>query len=879
MTVSDRDPSATPSESSGVDRQLHAQDSNRVYQAAGDQHFHERAAPAPAKVTDTLPRDTAAFIGRDRELHGLITTVTDAAASGEVIPIHAIDGMPGVGKTAFAIHVGHLLAGSFPDGQLFIDLHAHTARQGPVEPADALFALLSADGILPEQIPAGLDERAARWRARMAGKKVLLVMDNAAAHAQVESLVPGAAGCLVLITSRRRLPGLGVRHAAMTLSLGTLPPDDAAALFIRLTGRHRTAETAAVADLVRLCGYLPLAISLLAAKLRPEPGWRVADIVGDLVATHDRLAPMQAEDIEVKAAFDLSYHALPANRRRFFRRLGLHPGTDLDTYAAAAINGVNLSAAREHLTALYNDHLIDQPVRGRYWMHDLIGDYARMLLSEDAPADRAQAVNRVLDYYQHTAYLADRHLSSRVRKVSSVPEPPGAVPDIWSADRAMAWLATERANLLGCTTHAEGTEQHARLVGFAAGLATFLRRTGPWRQAVELHRAAAAAAGHLGDPAALADALHSLGIVLRRAGDYPNATRALMEAAALYQELDERLQAADVLNELSVAYRLIENFPFANDAVQLALAAHRDMGDRRGLAGALNNLAAIRWLTDDCAGANQALQEALQLYDQLDDRCGQAFTLFNLGVVRRMTGDYSRATRVLQEALALYEAIGDLLGQANVRHNLGVVQRMTEDYAGATQALEEALGLYLALGDRLGQANASKHLGIVRYLDGDLPGAAAALGEAMALYRELGDRLGEAGALYHLGILVWRLGADFPRSMELLREALDRYRTIGSRLGQAEVHNHTGVVLLEHGQPGQAAVEYRLALQFAREANSSIEEAHALEGGAHSALQMGDNGTAIEHLREALRIYQRVNASDAERIVAKLKELNRPLAS
>jgi tetratricopeptide (TPR) repeat protein/DNA-binding transcriptional ArsR family regulator len=876
--MSDHHPAGAASEAFGADRQLHAQDSDRVYQAAGDQHFYDRATPAPAKVTNTLPRDTAAFTGRDQELQTLITTVTAAAAAEDVIPIHAVDGMPGVGKTAFVIHVGHLLAERFPDGQLFIDLHAHTAGQGPVEPADALFALLSADGMLPAQIPAGLDERAACWRARMAGKKVLVIMDNAAGRAQVESLVPGAAGNLVLITSRRRLPGLGARHAAITLSLNTLPPDDAAALFIRLAGRDRTAETAAVTDLVRLCGHLPLAISLLAAKLRPEPLWRFADLVDDLVAAQDRLAPMRAEDIEVKAAFDLSYHALPAVRRRFFRRLGLHPGTDVDAYAAAAVNGVGLSEAREHLTALYNDHLVDQPVRGRYRMHDLIGEYARVLVAEDAPTDRTQAVTQVMDYYQHTANLAGRHLSQRRWDMESAPEPPDPVPDISTADQAMAWLSAERANLLACTTYAEATGQHARLVRLATALAAFLRRTGPWREAVILHRAAAAAACYLGDQAAQAQALHSLGIVLRRVGDYSEATQVLSDALICYNEIGDCLSSADALTELATLYRLIEDFPAAKRAITDALATYRDLGDRLGEAAALNNLAVVRWLTDDCPGADRALRRALGIYQGLEDRFGQANTLFGLGVVRRMSDDYSAARHFLEDALIRYRDLGDRLGQANVRHNLGVIERITDDYPGAIRSFQEASAIYHDLGDRLGQANASKHLGIALLLGGDLSRAGEALAEALTTYQALGDRLGQAGALCHLAT-VWRQSADLPSAARALQDATAIYEELGNLLGQAEVRNQRGALLLDVGDVDQAREHYELALRLARQAQRVLEEARAIEGIARCALEQQMLPDAVALLREALDVYRRIGVSDAYRVAAQLDDLNTPLAS
>ena len=286
------------------------------------------AAPgAFAAATRGLPRDIAAFTGRQAELAQLMGTLTAVAAGGGVVGIHAIDGMAGIGKTTFAVHAAHRLAGSFPDGQFFLPLHAHTAGQRPVDPADALASLLLTAGVPAAQIPPGLEARAARWRDHVAGKKILLVLDDAAGHEQVRPLLPGTAGSLVLVTSRRRLTAL---EDAAVISLDTLPPAEAAALLARLAARPGLrAGDPAVGEITRLCGYLPLAIGMLASQLRHHPAWTAADLAAGLAAARDRLALMRAENLSVAAAFGLSYHDLTAGQQRLFRRLGLHPGPQL----------------------------------------------------------------------------------------------------------------------------------------------------------------------------------------------------------------------------------------------------------------------------------------------------------------------------------------------------------------------------------------------------------------------------------------------------------------------------------------------------------------------------------------------------------------------
>ena len=349
----------------------------------------------PAVALRTLPRDTAAFTGRSRELDRLVAPVSGTTATAAVIGIHAVDGMAGIGKTAFAVHAAHRLAARFPDGQIFLRLHAHTAGQRPVDPAEALSTLLLTTGVAPQQIPPGLEARSAFWRGHLAGKKVLLVLDDAAGSDQVRPLLPGAAGCLVLVTSRRRLTAL---EEAAPVSLGTLPPGEAADLFIRLADRPGLQpEDAAVGEVTGLCGYLPLAIRLVAAGLRHHPAWTVPDLAAELAATRDRLAALQAEDVSVAAAFDLSYQDLTAGQQRLFRRLGLHPGADIDAYAAAALDDTDLQATRRRLGELYDHNLIGEPARGWYRLHDLLREYARARAAADTAAENQATAGRLLD--------------------------------------------------------------------------------------------------------------------------------------------------------------------------------------------------------------------------------------------------------------------------------------------------------------------------------------------------------------------------------------------------------------------------------------------------------------------------------------------------
>ena len=345
-----------------------------------------------AAAARTLPRDIASFTGRQQELAQLAEA---AAGAGGVVGIHAIGGMAGVGKTAFAVHAAHRLADRFPGGQIFLPLHGHTPGQQPAEPADALASLLLTAGVPAGQIPPGLEARMALWRDRLAGKQLLLVLDDAATSEQVRPLLPGTGGSLVLVTSRRHLSAL---EDATAVSLDTLPPGEAAALLVRLAGRAGLSPAdPAVNQITRLCGYLPLAIGMVARQLHHHPAWTAAGRAAELATAVDRLELMATENLSVAAAFNLSYEVLTGDQQRLFRRLGLHPGADIDGYAAAALDGTDLSAARRGLEALYDQYLLTEPAQGRYRLHDLIREHARALAGRlDLDRDRDHATARLL---------------------------------------------------------------------------------------------------------------------------------------------------------------------------------------------------------------------------------------------------------------------------------------------------------------------------------------------------------------------------------------------------------------------------------------------------------------------------------------------------
>jgi tetratricopeptide (TPR) repeat protein len=799
--------------------------------AAGALADHQRAAPAAAAATRGLPRDIAAFTGRRAELAQLMGTLAAVAAGGGVVGICAIDGMAGIGKTTFAVHAAHRLAGTFPDGQFFLPLHAHSPGQRPVEPADALGSLLLTAGLAPQQIPPGLQARAARWRGQVAGKKILLLLDDATGHEQVRPLLPGTAGSLVLVTSRRRLTAL---DDTAVITLDPLPPAQAAALLARLAARAGIGATdPSVGDLARLGGYLPLAIGMLASQLRHHPAWTAADLAISLAGARDRLAIMRAENLSIAAAFDLSYADLAAGPQRLFRRLGLIPGPTFDAYTAAALDDTTLDAARRHLEDLYDQHLAAEPAPGRYQLHDLLREHARALAAADSPAESDAATGRLLDYYLHTAQAAARHFPSW----ASYRHPPAgrltaAAPDLSTFGQAATWLEAERTNLHVAAEYAADQARPVHATGITAAMGGFLAVRGYWDQSATLHQSALAAARRAGDRLGEADTLAELGQLQgEKAGDYPAAAASLAQALALYRDLGDLPSQAHALNQLGFLHIETGDYPAAAASHQQALALARRVGDRIVEGDALTYLGLVQLLTGDYPAAAASQQQALTLFADLGYRAGQAYALHALGAVQYETGDYPAAAASHQQALTLFADLGDLLGQARALNGLGLAQQQTGDYLAAAASHQQALTLFADLRNLAGQAEALNCLGLVKQETGDYLAAAASHQQALTLFADLGNLLGQAEALNQLGDLATRT-ANAPQARE------------------------------HHAQ----------ALAIARDVGAAPEEAIALEGLGHSHLQDGNPGQATDYLRQALAIYQRIGAPAARRVQQTLQK-------
>lgn len=775
-----------------------------------------------------LPAGTRAFTGRDDELSELVSAIGEASRQrAEKATVCAIDGMGGVGKSALAVHLGRQLADQYSDGQLYIDLRGYTEGCSPRSAGEALDVLLRSLGSPPGQIPPDVDERAILYRERLIGTRTLILLDNAAGEAQVRPLIPGSAGCLVLITCRKRLKAL---DDAYILSLDPLLPHDAAALFRTVAGPGRVAGgEQALCDIVELCGQLPLAVRIAAALLRHRPAWTL-EYLERLLRDRRCLNALTDGDRDLAAVFDLSYATLTDEQRRSFRLLGLLPGQGVEAYAAAALFDCDPLAATRALEDLVDHNLLGQISPGRYQLHDLIRIHARAAADNEPARTRDDATDRLLDFYVSTAQAANRHLARRtVAYPTVITHPPRYQPAVASRRQAAAWMHANLAALSASVTAAATTARSGYVVAMSAIMHGYLYTNGPWMVALSLHTEAAAIAEREMDLLGQATALHAVGRIRRMIGDYPGAVVAQQRAFELYREL----------------------------------------GHEQGQANALDALGRVRWLTADYAEAIRLFERALVIFTDIADPLGRAGALNGLGRVWRLTGAPAAAVRAHRLAVDLCDGVGESIGMATALNDLGRAYAHIGECKAALQAQRRALELYREADHRLGQANALRDLGRAYIQNSDHRSADDAFEQALDLYREMGHRLGQASALAGRGEVSYEAG-EYSEAAAGLDRALLLFREVGDRQGEAAALNHRARVLTATGSPEVARAMHGQALKLAREIKSPLDEAEAFAGMGESYLAEGRTRLSADSLSAALAIHRRLDSPEAARLAAHL---------
>ncbi|MVU81019.1 tetratricopeptide repeat protein [Nocardia sp. ET3-3] len=864
--------------------------------------------PVPGPVaTRTLPRDVITFVGRDEQLGRIVR----AAAPGRVVSVHAIDGMPGIGKTALVIRAAHLVSDRFPDGRYFVEFNSHVPGLAPADPFHVLERLLSDLGVDPRHIPNSLERRRDLWRDRLAGRRVLLVFDDVGDHAQIEPLLPPGQDSLVLVTSRRRLIGL---EGSTPMPLDCLTPDAAIEMFWKLAHRDPVEDdAAAVAEVVRLCGFLPLAIVVLAGRFAHRPTWTVADLAAELSTAHDRLTELGAGRRAVRAAFATSYEALSPLRQFMFRRLALHPGPDLDAFAAAALAAVPVAETRRCLDALYIDHLIEEVAPGRYRFHDLLREFARELAHSDPAEENAAALERLLDYYVD----ASRRVGRLMPPVAGGDSTATGLPEARLTDvAALAWMRAERQNLLACLTYAASKDQMTRVIQLTGALAEELRLHGPWQIGIAYSQRAAVARhtmndfdaqtlalkdlaplGYLADgyllaadllhrrladhsglePRLKALALQCLGRTRLLAGQFDAAIEPLSQAIDFIRATGDPVWEGFALNFLGWAYHLIGDYRTAKDLIRRGMAIHIGNAHAMGEAVSRMNLGWIWCLERRHPESIEQLLLAEATFRRLARRSDEAFAILIRAWNLHMMGDYTEVDEPMNRVRELYRAVGNRSGEAFILSNLSATRMVAGDHDEAIRMLHDTRTFYEQLGNRSGVASALNNLGAAQCHVGDYAAAEELIGQALEIYEAVGNRTGESEARANLG-WVRHCRGDDPAADELLHRALTTSRAIQHHTGEAETLIRIAACAEALGNTDRALATYDEAARLATRIASPLELARALHGSARCLYSLGDHDRARAALAEALPRYHLLCAIETDAAAALLDELEGHLA-
>ncbi|MEW1825618.1 BTAD domain-containing putative transcriptional regulator [Streptomyces sp. NPDC088196] len=671
----------------------------------------EEAADAEAAQPDgvatirpaQLPVDLPAFTGRRSELAHVQALLPTSEVPASTVVISAIGGMAGVGKTTLAVHWAHSVADRFPDGQLYVNLRGFHPSGSIMSAAEAIRSFLDAFGVPGQRIPAGLDAQAALYRSLLADRRVLIVLDNARDTEHVRPLLPGAPGCLVVVTSRNQLYGLVAGEGAHSLTLDVLTEAEAREFLSRRLGAERIAnEPDAVAEIITLCGRLPLALAVVSARAVVNPAFPLASIAAELSDSEDSLDAFAGEApvADARSAFSWSYQLLSPEAARVFRLFALHPGPDCTLAAVASLAGLRVGQVRPVMGELARAHLISEPLPGRYGCHELLRAYAAELgRTHDSAQELETARRRMLDHYLHTAHAADSVLMPTRDSIQLRPHTAGVtLPRLPDRAAAAAWLETNRSVVLAAIEQdaRHGSGEHSWQLALVLEL--YLDRRGRWSEQLDAQTTAVEAARRLGDISGQAFAHRALGFVCGRLGRPDEADVHLARALELFGEIGDRVGRsrthrrlaflangrgrhedaldhyseasalcraagrrdgeAGIANEVGWTYILMGKYEDALTECGLAVAAHRETGDRNGEAAALDSLGYAHHHLGDHERALECYEQALRLYREVRDRYLEADTLVHIGDTRRAAHQDTEAALAWREALGILDEIG-----------------------------------------------------------------------------------------------------------------------------------------------------------------------------------------------------------------------------
>jgi tetratricopeptide (TPR) repeat protein len=722
----------------------------------GGVHFHRPAATFTVTPSQ-LPGDVRGFVNRHTELAALTSVAAGQRDDPLAAAITVITGTAGVGKTSLALHWAHRVRDVFPDGQLYVNLRGYDPGQ-PAASEEVLDQFLRDLGVPAPAIPVHLAERASLYRSLLAARRVLVVLDNAATAGQIRPLLPGTAGCLVLVTSRSRLSGLVARDGAHRLGLDVLLEEDAVALLGTVTARYRSHDQRReLIELARLCARLPLALRIAAERAASRPMMRLDELIADFrdeSALWDALTAEGDDDADaVRTVFAWSYRALPEPAARLFRLLGLHPGNEFGLPAVAALAGISTAHARQQLDVLIGAHLLEQPAPGRYQFHDLLRAYAvDQVRHLESPGTRTEVLRRILGWYLHTAGAASSRLAAYDRYELSQPIPADVSPLAFDGhETALRWYLGESRNLVGATRSAAEAGLHS----IAWRLAAVLRGIYIHRNAFEDWLATSAigveSAEQDGDRGGQAEAFESLGRAYFQSRRLDEAEASHRGALAIRRSLGDRFGEAVSLNTLGLIGLRRRRLGDARSFFEQASTMFHDLGERRWEALMRSNLAETLCEVQQPQAAADILAETLTVFRELGDRASEGNALFRLSWARRELGDPAAAHVLIDQALRIAEDEENQVWQAHWLVELGAVQHAAGQSADALVSYQRAAVIQRQLGDHSREAFALDGAGQAYEDLGRADDAADFYRTAAAAHRDLNDRWNLAQTLHHLG--------------------------------------------------------------------------------------------------------------------------------
>ncbi|MEW1837327.1 BTAD domain-containing putative transcriptional regulator [Nonomuraea angiospora] len=695
-----------------------------------------RPAQLPAAVNDFTGRKEIAV-----RLRTLLSAQSSAQSSAEGVPVVAVSGIGGVGKTALAVHVAHLAEDLFPDGQLYADLRGYTDEA--TVPESALGGFLRALGIPPDIVPDGLPERAALYRSILADRRILVLLDNARDAEQVSQLLPGSPGCAAIVTSRGKLADL---PSARLIDLDVMEPGEALSLFASVAGAERvSAEHGAAMDVVAACGFLPLAVRIVAARLAARPSWTVASLVPRLADEQRRLDELRVGNLAVEATFALGYGQLAPAQARAFRLLSLSKGPDISTGAAAAVLSVSQFEAESVLESLVDASLLEAPAPGRYRFHDLLKLFARRQLDKTEPPEaKARALHRLLGFYLASAQSAH----SLAYEGSMIPANIVTISEglsFTSVDEAVAWLIAEGDSLFAAINQAAASavagEQLLPAGDLLVAMEPLLEAGTHTREFAQGTRAVLSAAQRIGDQGSELRSRYVLGRVLFADNQLKAAEGHFRVVHELSTARDEKIVTGEVLNALAVV-----------------------VGRQRRHTEAL-----------------ELFEAAMRFYRANDVPAGEALVLSYSARDHLGLGRPADAIAAAEKGLALFTEIGSGAGTARARYHLGIVLSRVGRLTEAVHHHAECLAFFRASKQRVWEQRVCSRLAETFIAAGRHPEAVRHAEQALVVSREIGHPYGEALSLTVLGKALHGLGST-TRSLECLRQAFE----IFSRLGAPE---------------------------------------------------------------------------------------------